>query len=96
MKKARTSLALATLMFSQAAFAQTGALESSVSRAISFGTKILMAVAAFLVLYGVIMGAVSIAQSEMDGKKKAAGAIVGGLLVATASKIVGALFELGQ
>jgi hypothetical protein len=95
MKNARI-LFLATMFASSAALAQTSAVESSIERAIAIGTKVLFAIAAFMVLYGIVGGGMAIANSDMDGKKKAGAAMAGGLLVAMASKVVGMLFEIGR
>jgi hypothetical protein len=97
MKKQSTfRTALMMSMFSaQAALAQEGAVISSVERAIGFAQRIMFIIAGFMVLYGVVSGGISIANSDMDGKKKAGMAVAGGLLVAMAAKIVAAIFQIG-
>ena len=96
MQKANRLLLLVVSSFSPAAFAQAQAVESSIQRAIDAGTKILFLIAAFMVLYGVVGGGIAISQSDMDGKKKAAAALDGGLLVAMGSKIDTMLFDFGR
>lgn len=95
MMKNRSHLALLSLLAASSASAQTSAVTSSLNRAISFGTTILMAIAGFMVLAGLVGAFWSMSQGDQDAKRKAMWAIGGGLGVALASKIVAAIFEIG-
>lgn len=94
--KRRWTLRVLPFLFAcNAAFAQQSAVQTSVNRAVDFGTRILFAIGAFLILGGIAGAAWSINNADPDGKRKAFFAIGGGLLFAMARPIVEALFEIG-
>lgn len=83
------------LLAASSASAQEAQVKQSVNRAISLGTTVLFAIAAFMVVGGVVGAGWAISQGEPDGKRKAFWAIGGGLVVGMATKIVQAMFDIG-
>lgn len=91
----RAEWALLTLIVAESASAQEAAVRTSLNRALSLGTTVLFAVAAFLVVGGIVGAGWSMSQGDQDAKRKAMWAVGGGLVVGMATKIAQAMFDIG-